>query len=135
MNRLIVLCLAIPGIALSADDDAPRYEDENTDVIAIVRFVATAAPADQSYVDFLDKRISFFRNVPGLKRKYYTDGGEPGLSIGVYHWDSRAHAMDYYDEDWHADMKARMASYSLDIIDVEVIQDNETGVVTKFRFP
>lgn len=132
---LIALVFAISYVAPATSGDASRDHDESTDVIALVRFVAVAPPADEPYSSFLDKRIEFFRDVPGLKRKYYTDGAEPGLSIGVYHWDSRAHAMNYYDEAWHADMKARMASYSLEIVDVEVIQDNESGIVTKFQTP
>jgi hypothetical protein len=115
-----------------AEEPADLPPDDSTDVIALVRFVVAAAPADGSYDDFLTKRIEFFRDVPGLKRKYYTDGGEPGLSIGVYHWDSRDQALDYYNDAWHADMEARMESYSLEIVDVEIIQDNEADQVTRF---
>lgn len=116
----------------TAEESEAQPGDDSTDVIALVRFVVAAPPPDEPYEDFLNRRIEFFRDVPGLKRKYYTDGGEPGLSIGVYHWDSRDHALDYYDGAWHADMEARMESYSLEIVDVEIIQDNEAGVVTRF---
>jgi ABC-type glycerol-3-phosphate transport system substrate-binding protein len=123
----MIVCVASMSAAF-----ADQAEQNDTDVIALVRFVITASSTQEQYQDFLDKRIEFFRRMPGLKRKYYTEGETPGLSIGVYHWDSRAAAMNYYDEAWHADMKKRTESYSLEIVDIEVIRDVETGEVTRF---
>lgn len=135
MTSFIALSVAIACGTVLAISHAGLHQNDSTDVIALVRFVVAARSTDEPYANFLDRRIAFFRNVPGLKRKYYTEGGKPGLSIGVYHWDSRTQALDYYDETWHADMKERMVLYSLEIVDVEVIQDNEAGAVTKFQLP
>lgn len=132
MRLPVLLASTIVFLASTADIHAERDPNDSTDVIALVRFVIAPQSGPADYKGFLDKRIEFFKNMPGLKRKYYTDGDAPGLSVGVYHWDSRAEAMHYYDEAWHADMKARTESYSLEILDIEVVQDVETGAVTRF---
>jgi hypothetical protein len=134
MKTTLIFSLTTLIISVVLYSGAPaeqRYGD-GTDVIALVRFLILSQDSPEENRKFLDKRIEFFKRVPGLKRKYYTDGNTPGLSVGVYHWDSRAQAMNYYDAAWHADMKQRTESYSLEILDIEVVQDVETGEVTRF---
>ena len=40
--------------------------------------------------------------------------------------------MDYDGDAWHADVKVRMESYSLEILEIEVVQDVESGTVIRF---
>lgn len=69
-----------------------------------------------------------FREVKGLRRKYYLSFDQGGG--GVYEFDTRENAMDWFNDGWADWMESRFGVRpTLTIFDNPVTLDNEAGEV------
>ena len=96
--------------------------------LTIVRFTPLKEVSPEEYGAFLRKIMPGYQGAAGLKRKYFigTDTG----GMGVYEWESRQHAEDFYNEDWKTQMSAMAGdSVSLEYTRINAILDNVAGEV------
>ncbi len=69
-----------------------------------------------------------YRNVKGLRRKYYLNGDDGGG--GVYEFASREDALAWFNEDWAGWIEERFgARPTLTLFDNHVVLDNEADEV------
>jgi len=98
-------------------------------IIALVQIPMENAKAD---ADALTERYvestKIFREVKGLRRKYYLTGDEGGG--GVYEFDTRENAEAWFNDGWADWMEGRFGVRpTLTIFDNPVVLDNEAGEV------
>ena len=71
---------------------------------------------------------SIFREVPGLRRKYFLNGGDGGG--GVYEFATRAEAEAWFHDGWADWMEGRFGVRpTLTLFECRVMLDNEAGEV------
>ena len=100
-----------------------------TMIIALVQIPMENAPAN---ADALTERYTestkIFREVKGLRRKYYLIGKLGGG--GVYEFDTRENAEAWFNDGWADWMESRFGVRpTLTIFDNPVVLDNEAGEV------
>jgi hypothetical protein len=74
-------------------------------VVVIVTHPAPAL-ADHDLRALLESTVPAYREVPGLRRKYFIGNGE--TAGGVYEWEDRAAAERWFDESWRKRMRERL---------------------------
>jgi len=98
-------------------------------IIALVQIAMENAKAD---ADALTERYvestKIFREVKGLRRKYYLIGDNGGG--GVYEFDTRENAESWFNDGWADWMEGRFGVRpTLTLFDNPVVLDNEAGEV------
>jgi hypothetical protein len=96
--------------------------------LTIVRFEPLKELSREEYGGFLRKIMPGYQNAAGLKRKYFLAGDAGGM--GIYEWESRRHAEDFYNEGWAAQMKTMAGdSVTVEYTRINAVLDNVTGEV------
>ena len=73
-----------------------------------------------------------YRAVPGLVRKYYIRAEDGRRAGGVYLWENRAAAEDFYNGEWRAMVTERYGGPpTLVYFDSPVIVDNLAGTISR----
>lgn len=94
--------------------------------LTVVRFPARADLDPARLRRLLEDTVPRYREVPGLRRKYFIGG--PTASGGVYEWQSRDAAAAFHDETWRARMQSLYgASPEVEFFDVHALVDNAAG--------
>lgn len=92
------LAAAAPATAVAQDATTPAR-------VAVVVDIATPAGlADAKIRAVMAQQTAQYAQVPGLVRKYFTI--RPGHFGGIYYWSSKAAADAWFNEAWHARVKA-----------------------------
>jgi hypothetical protein len=74
----------------------------------------------------LEATAPSYREVPGLRRKYFIGNGE--TAGGVYEWEDRRSAERWFDEAWRARMRDRYGiDPQVDFYEAPALVDNVTG--------
>jgi hypothetical protein len=60
--------------------------------------------------DLFAKTADIYIGVPGLVRKYFGHSGDRLSVVGIYLWESKAHADAFYSPEWIAGVKSRWGS-------------------------
>ena len=96
--------------------------------VSIVRFTPLEKLSPEEYAASLRKVMPVYQGAAGLRRKYLLATETGGM--GIYEWESRQQAEDFYNEGWHAQMKAMAGeSVSVEYTRISAIIDNVAGGV------
>ncbi len=76
--------------------------------IAVVTFPAQTRLDDASLRKLLEEAGPEYVDIPGLRRKYFLSGD--GVAGGVYEWDSRARAEEFYNDEWYKAAQKRFGA-------------------------
>ena len=97
-------------------------------ILSLVTWPAPAeAPRDADAL--LAASIPRYRDVPGLRRKWFVGDGE--AVGGLYEWEDRRSAERWFDEAWRETMRARYgAEPRVRHFEVAALVDNLAGEVT-----
>ncbi|MDA0824628.1 MAG: YdhR family protein [Proteobacteria bacterium] len=94
-------------------------------IVVRVQFPANVTDQEQ----FLKKMAATtpkYEGLAGLTRKYYVQTEDGKHAGGIYLWETRAHAENWYNEDWIAYMtKAWGQPPLLEYLDCPIVVDNE----------
>jgi accessory colonization factor AcfC len=98
-------------------------------IIAIVRIPQSGPkPARDAIVERSIASTEIYRDVRGLRRKYYLNGETSGG--GVYEFDSREAAEAWFHDGWADWMEGRFGVRpTVELFDNPVVLDNEKGEV------
>ncbi len=72
-------------------------------VVVVVTFPVSSSMPEGALRKLLEETGPRYTNVPGLRRKYFLSGESSGG--GVYEWESRAVAKQFYDQQWFDRMR------------------------------
>ncbi|MEM1091936.1 MAG: monooxygenase [Pseudomonadota bacterium] len=67
-------------------------------VVVVVTFPVSGSMPEAVLRELLEQTGPRYTNIPGLRRKYFLSGENSGG--GVYEWESRALAEQFYDQPW-----------------------------------
>lgn len=96
--------------------------------MTIVRFKPEASLSRDEYRAFLEKIMPGYINAAGLKRKYFLAGSND--SLGIYEWETKEDAENFYNDNWAAQMKAVAGdSVTLEYTHINAVLDNLSGNV------
>ena len=95
--------------------------------IAVVRFKPKASPTPEQYRAGLEAVMPTYENAAGLNRKYFAANENGGA--GIYEWQSREQAEDFYDDAWRAGMSGMADNLTVELLQVNALLDNEAGTV------
>lgn len=96
-------------------------------IIALVQIPMEITDAEALAARYMDS-TKIFREVKGLRRKYYLSHAQGGG--GVYEFDTRENAMEWFNDGWADWMEGRFGVRpTLTIFDNPVVLDNEAGEV------
>ncbi len=85
---------------------ADNYGDAMT-IIAVVRFTVAPPQALHDVTAGFERSAPSYQNVPGLIAKRFLVSDDGGTVGGVYHWERRADAEAFYDDEWSARIVAK----------------------------
>lgn len=95
-----LVCAALPIVVLA--ETVPATAPAR---VAVVVDIATPAGiSDDKIRTVMAQQATQYAQVPGLIRKYFTI--RPGHFGGIYYWSSKAAAEAWFNDSWHARVKA-----------------------------
>ena len=95
-------------------------------IIASVRFPLRPGTTDGDISKMFEASAPKYQKVPGLLIKHYVFGSSRGG--GIYHWQSRALAEQFYTREWQAGIAKRYGgSPEIEWLDNPVTVDNVDG--------
>ncbi len=96
--------------------------------VSLVRFTPLEKMSPEEYAAFLRKVMPAYQGAAGLKRKYFLAAETGGM--GIYEWESRQRAEDFYNEGWQAQMKAMAGdSVTVEYTRINAVLNNIVGEV------
>jgi hypothetical protein len=92
-------------------------------------------PAGQSadaIAELFGKTADIYIGVPGLIRKYFGHSDDLRSVVGIYLWESKAHADAFYSPEWIAGVKSRWGSLpaKAEWVVPQVVESAERRVLT-----
>lgn len=94
-----------------------------------------AMPAGHSAAQIAElfaKTADIYLGVPGLVRKYFGHSEDCCSVVGIYLWESKAHADAFYSPEWIAGVKSRWGSLpaKAEWVVPQVVESAEGRVIT-----
>ena len=82
--------------------------------------------------DLFAKTAHIYIGVPGLVRKYFGHSDDLRSVVGIYLWESKAHADAFYSPEWTAGVKSRWGSMpaKAEWVVPQVVESAERRVIT-----
>lgn len=99
-------------------------------ITAIVQFNLPGTQSRQQIATFFTDISALFYEVPGLVRKYFMIAEDGKSAGGVYLWESRQQAEQFYTENFRTSIYENFGSEpAITYFESPVIVDNSTGEI------
>ena len=137
-------CVAWPNPAPTESCDAmrtPRDPDRSQGVSTIVLcdlgcviwdYEVPKGQSADAIAELFVKTADIYIGVPGLIRKYFGHSDDLRSVVGIYLWESKAHADAFYSPEWIAGVKSRWGSLpaKAEWVVPQVVESAERRVIT-----
>jgi len=91
-----------------------------------------AGHSAEAIAELFAKTADIYIGVPGLVRKYFGHSDDLRQVVGIYLWESKAHADAFYSPEWIAGVKSRWGSLpaKAEWVVPQVVESEERRVIT-----